>query len=216
MRWTAAMLTASTMTAASVGTVPHEYVFFEEPPTIGQEVIYEFSSEWLEQFAKEKAHQEYLEEKQEEIKDLQLRSVGLDIQMRIEKEQRAANAELVQARLDEANQYLGETPYILGGSSPNGWDCSGFTMWFFEELGIELPHSASQQSSLGREVTQPRPGDLVFYGNNDVYHHVGIYVGDDVVIHSGYREGYRTELIPTEDPRALASQIKFVRFIETE
>lgn len=216
MRFTAMMLSASTMAAASVGAATHEYVFFEEPPTLSADVVYEFSPEWWDQMAEDKAHQEYLEEKQEEVQDIQLRSVGLDIQMRVEKEQRAANAELVQARLDEANQYLGQTPYILSGSSPNGWDCSGFTMWFFEELGIELPHSANQQSSLGREVTQPRPGDLVFYGNNNVYHHVGIYVGDDVVIHSGYREGYRTELIPTEDPRALASQIKFIRFIETE
>jgi len=216
MRFTAMMLSASTMTSAAVGAATHEYVFFEEPPTLGAAVVHEFSPEWWEQMAADKEYQEYLDEKQEEIQDLQLRSVGLDIQMRIEKEQRAANADMVQARLDEASQYLGKTPYILGGSSPSGWDCSGFTMWFFEELGIELPHSANQQSSLGREVTQPRPGDLVFYGNNDVYHHVGIYVGDDVVIHSGYREGYRTELIPTEDPRALASQIKFVRFIETE
>lgn len=216
MRFTAMMLSASTMTAASVGAATHEYVFFEEPPTLGAAVVHEFSPEWWEQMAAEKEHQEYLDSQREVISQLQTESLNLDLQAQFEREQRALNAERVQERLEEASQYLGQTPYILSGSSPSGWDCSGFTMWFFEELGIELPHSANQQSSLGREVTQPRPGDLVFYGNSDVYHHVGVYVGDDVVIHSGYREGYRTELIPTEDPRALASQIKFVRFIETE
>lgn len=216
MRLTATMLSASTMTAATVGAATHEYVFFEEPPTMGAAVVYEFSPDWWEQMAAEKTYQEFLDEKELEIAQLQEASFYLDQFMAYERQQRTENATLVQERIDELSQYVGTTPYILAGSSPRGWDCSGLTKWFFEEFDLELPHSANQQSKLGREVTQPRPGDAVFYGNNDVYHHVGVYVGDDVVLHSGYREGYRTEFIPTEDPRALASQIKFVRFIETE
>jgi len=81
-----------------------------------------------------------------------------------------------------AMQYLG-TPYVWGGASPAGFDCSGFTMYVWGQLGVGLPHNAAAQYGTG--VAVPRealePGDLVFF---DGLGHVGIYVGNNAFIHS--------------------------------
>jgi peptidoglycan DL-endopeptidase CwlO len=75
------------------------------------------------------------------------------------------------------------TPYVYGGSSPSGFDCSGFTSYVYAHFGIELPHSSGAQSVLGRHVARAalRPGDLVFF---DGLGHVGIYVGNGLFIHA--------------------------------
>jgi cell wall-associated NlpC family hydrolase len=81
-----------------------------------------------------------------------------------------------------AMQYLG-TPYVWGGASPAGFDCSGFTMYVWGQLGVGLPHNAAAQFSMGTAVPMSdlQPGDLVFfYGLG----HVGIYVGNGAFIHA--------------------------------
>lgn len=83
-----------------------------------------------------------------------------------------------------AKRYLG-TPYRYGGSDPRGFDCSGFVLYVFRQLGVQLPHTAAGQFSRLPPVDQPRPGDLVFfhtYGNG--VSHVGIYAGNNLFIHS--------------------------------
>ena len=90
-----------------------------------------------------------------------------------------------------AQQYLG-TPYVYGGSSPSGFDCSGFTMYVFAQVGIKLPHGATSQLSYGTEVSRSdlQPGDLVFFQDyGAVASHVGIYIGGDQFIHASSSSG---------------------------
>jgi len=81
-----------------------------------------------------------------------------------------------------AMQYLG-TPYVWGGASPGGFDCSGLVMYAFQQVGISLPHSSYAQYGAGVSVSrdQLQPGDLVFF---DGLGHVGIYVGGGSFIHA--------------------------------
>jgi peptidoglycan DL-endopeptidase CwlO len=81
-----------------------------------------------------------------------------------------------------AMQYLG-TPYVWGGQSPSGFDCSGFTMYVWAQLGVSLPHNAAAQYGYGSPVPSNalEPGDLVFF---DGLGHVGIYVGNGAFIHA--------------------------------
>lgn len=72
-------------------------------------------------------------------------------------------------------------PYIWAGSSKSGWDCSGMISYMYRNhLGINLAHNAQQQSYYGREVTDLKPGDLVFFGNGrNSITHVGMIIGYD-------------------------------------
>jgi cell wall-associated NlpC family hydrolase len=81
-----------------------------------------------------------------------------------------------------AMQYLG-IPYVWGGASPSGFDCSGFVMYVFGQVGVGLPHNAAAQFGYGSPVSRDslQPGDLVFF---DGLGHVGIYVGGNSFIHA--------------------------------
>jgi cell wall-associated NlpC family hydrolase len=72
-----------------------------------------------------------------------------------------------------ALQYLG-VPYVWGGASPSGFDCSGLVMYVYAQLGISLPHYTVAQWNATEAVSSPAPGDLVFFNNLG---HVGIYIG---------------------------------------
>ncbi len=92
-----------------------------------------------------------------------------------------------------AKQYLG-TRYTYGGASPSGFDCSGFTMYVFKQMGISLPHSATSQwqSGAGEKITSTsalQSGDLVFFCDpsrslGKACSHAGIYIGGGRVIHA--------------------------------
>lgn len=72
--------------------------------------------------------------------------------------------------------------YVFGGSSPSGWDCSGFTSWVYRQHGIHLPHSAGAQARMGKRISrsEARPGDLAYYPG-----HVGIYAGNGMILDAG-------------------------------
>lgn len=81
-----------------------------------------------------------------------------------------------------AMRFLG-TPYVWGGASPSGFDCSGFVMYVYAQVGVSLPHNAAAQYGYGTPVdrSQLQPGDLVFFNGLG---HNGIYIGGGSFIHS--------------------------------
>ena len=82
-----------------------------------------------------------------------------------------------------AQRYLG-VPYVWGGASPSGFDCSGLTMYCYAQVGISLSHGATDQQRASHPVSLSalQPGDLVFFGSASYSHHVGIYVGGGSMI----------------------------------
>ncbi|MDD4239175.1 MAG: C40 family peptidase [Desulfotomaculaceae bacterium] len=88
----------------------------------------------------------------------------------------------------EASQFLG-LPYLWAGTAPYGFDCSGFTMRLYQSQGITIPRDADEQALTGTAVARQDllPGDLLFYaaqGGVGQIHHVGMYIGDGLMIHS--------------------------------
>ena len=81
-----------------------------------------------------------------------------------------------------AMRYLG-VPYVWGGSSPSGFDCSGLVMYAYSQMGISLPHYTGAQWNVGVPVSRGdlQPGDLVFF---DGLGHVGLYIGGNQFIHA--------------------------------
>jgi cell wall-associated NlpC family hydrolase len=81
-----------------------------------------------------------------------------------------------------ALRYLG-VPYVWGGSSPAGFDCSGFVMYVYSQVGVSLPHYTGAQWNMGVPVARSdlEPGDLVFF---DGLGHVGIYIGGGQFVHA--------------------------------
>jgi len=71
-------------------------------------------------------------------------------------------------------QSLFGIPYVYGGTTPSGFDCSGFTSYVYRQAGISIPRTASAQQAAATPVSSPSPGDLVFFGSPA--YHVGIYV----------------------------------------
>lgn len=126
------------------------------------------------------------------------------------------NKQALESRLLELESYVDKTWYVFSGSSPSGWDCSGMTKWFYQDLGIELDHSASKQAkNAGHYVDTPQIGDIVGFKhlNSKKYYHVGIYAGDNMVIHAK-KPGTRTEKISLSDGWFSKSEISFIRVIE--
>jgi cell wall-associated NlpC family hydrolase len=75
-----------------------------------------------------------------------------------------------------ANGYLG-VPYSWGGTTPSGFDCSGFTQYVFAQAGISIGRNTNAQYAQATPVSNPQPGDLVFFSHGGGITHVGIYTG---------------------------------------
>ena len=92
----------------------------------------------------------------------------------------------IQSILDTAASYLG-TPYVWGGTSPSGFDCSGFVQYVYSQNGYSLTRTTYTQwdnDGIYVKKSDLRPGDLVYFGSGGSPTHVGIYVGDGMMIHS--------------------------------
>ncbi len=87
-----------------------------------------------------------------------------------------------------ASRYVG-VPYRYGGSSPSGFDCSGYVQYVYSHLGFKLPRTADQQLHAVRRISrsQARPGDLVFFVYGGYSSHVAIYAGDGMMYDAPHR-----------------------------
>jgi len=90
--------------------------------------------------------------------------------------------------IDYAKKFLG-TKYVWGGSTPKGFDCSGFVKYVYKKFGITLSRNSRSQASNGTYVKKAnlKPGDLVFFdtdGGKNRINHVGIYIGSGKFIHA--------------------------------
>jgi cell wall-associated NlpC family hydrolase len=92
---------------------------------------------------------------------------------------RAPRSGVVQIAL----KYLGR-PYVWAASGPRSFDCSGFTMFVYAQVGVHLPHSSAMQINSGARVSRAnlQPGDLLFFYSP--IHHVAIYIGNGKMVHA--------------------------------
>ncbi len=91
-----------------------------------------------------------------------------------------------------AKKHIG-TPYVWGGTTPSGFDCSGFVQYVLKQSGISLPRTTTEQVEVGTSISKSalQPGDLVFLQNTyrAGVSHVGIYIGDGKMIHASSSKG---------------------------
>ena len=114
-------------------------------------------------------------------------SVEEQVEQQVQVEEEAAILSTGEQAVETGKSYIG-VPYVSGGASPSGFDCSGLTMYVYAQLGISLPHNSQRQyNSISTKVSydELQAGDLVFFGSStSSIHHVGIYVGNGKYLHA--------------------------------
>lgn len=94
-----------------------------------------------------------------------------------------ANSSVKQAAINKALSLQG-IPYVWGGTTTSGFDCSGFVQYIYSQLGVNLPRVSQDQAraTTSIPVSQAEPGDLLFWGSAGAEYHVGIYLGNNQFI----------------------------------
>jgi cell wall-associated NlpC family hydrolase len=126
------------------------------------------------------------------------------------------NAIAVDKAIDKLSTHINKTWYVFSGATPQGWDCSGLTLWFYQQLNIELEHRASKQGKSGKNTKSPKPGDLVVFtynGSSSAYH-VGIYVGNGNMVHAP-KHGHLTRIENVKTFGGKYSKVSYRRIIQT-
>ncbi len=92
--------------------------------------------------------------------------------------------------LGAAERLIG-VPYVLGGDSPDGMDCSGLVQYAYSQAGIRVPRTSVEQFQAGQPQRRVRPGDLLFFRTSETgaVSHVGIYAGQGQMIHASSDSG---------------------------
>ncbi len=95
----------------------------------------------------------------------------------------------VDALIAEGKKYIG-VPYVWGGSTPSGFDCSGFLNYVFGQVGVSIPRTVEKIWSEATPVSTPKPGDLVFFTTyKEGPSHAGLFIGDDKFLQVGTSTG---------------------------
>lgn len=101
----------------------------------------------------------------------------------------------IQGKIEEIKKYI-TVPYVYGGTTTSGWDCSGFTQWALYYLGgVTIPRTTTQQAVGGVNIYKDdmsvwKPGDVLVYSSRGSYTHVALYLGDGMLMHAlNYKYG---------------------------
>ena len=95
----------------------------------------------------------------------------------------------IQSKIAYIEQFKG-VPYVLGGNTTSGWDCSGFTWWALKYLGVSNPPRTALQQSIGginvnkNNMSEWKPGDILVYTAGGVVNHVALYLGNGQLMHA--------------------------------
>ena len=121
--------------------------------------------------------------------------------------------------VESAYNYVG-TPYVLGGTTPDGFDCSGFVRYVYEENGIHLSRTSGEQLQEGSTVSisELRPGDLIFFNmnrrNRRPVDHVGLYLGEGHFIHAPSRRSRMIKIETLENDYFLPKIVEARRVVD--
>lgn len=128
------------------------------------------------------------------------------------------NATNIRKTVGALKKRVGRTWYVFSGATPQGWDCSGLVMWAYQQMGVELEHRASKQQRAGALTEKPQLGDIVAFTYKDSKYgayHVGIYLGEDTMIHAGGGKGETTQVTSISQFAGKYSKVTYTHILDT-
>jgi len=131
---------------------------------------------------------------------------------------RAPPEEISETRREIVLEALGQIgrPYRYGGTTPEGFDCSGLARYVYAQSGVELPRSTGEQHSAGKvvDLDEAQPGDLLFYRfkRGSRVDHVAIYLGEGKAVHAPVN-GRKVLVASVDDPSWTKRFVDVVRVI---